>query len=185
MNLSLNALLAQVNRPPRSTQQHQQQPLQSQPSGNIYDTVHMTQPAAHRALLRLPLAALLLQSRVASASPASLSLLSSLLARLLDVLSQIAATSGPEGVAWASLTLSRTYLTAGPVLGKANGCNELYSYMQAAIASQPRGPAGLTHVAGEDVMRAVGLVPGDYRLVHADGRMDESVAKMMMAQGGV
>jgi hypothetical protein len=50
---------------------------------------------------------------------------------------------------------------------------ELTRYCIASREAELKGPSGTRDHAAEDALQTVGLIPGDYKLVHAMGRLDE------------
>lgn len=158
------------------TQQQQQHS-----SINPYDIVHMTIPAAHRALFRLTIASLLLQTRATNATTTVISIMSALLQQLLQTLAIQAKEAHYSGVVWAAGTLSRPYCTTnGMLLGEDDverEYGELARYLKAVTEANLKGPSGIATGPVGDCMQAVGLVPPEYKLLHPSGRVDDQLMK--------
>lgn len=191
MNMSVNALLAHLARTPLPSNIYHAGTANSSTASanNLYDIVAMSLPAAHRSLTRVPLACLLLSTRITSTSPACLSLLSAITSRLLEVLACEADRGGLLQLLWAATTLNRQYPGDGMVImygalddslnsSYSETVKELITYGWAVKETEAKGP--LNSSSGGDLMQAVGLIPGDYRLLHASGRLDSSVHERVL-----
>lgn len=140
-------------------------------NNNIYDTVHMTVPAAHRALCRLTVATLLLQARAgASISNQAMALLSSLLSRLLQVLAGNADkyNQSYQSIIDMSAKLALPYSNASAI-GTGHATNDLLMYLRQVMQAELRGPRGVT----SSDLGTIGLVPKEYKLIFDYGRIEE------------
>jgi hypothetical protein len=100
------------------------------------------------------------------------------LARLLEVLSHHASDFGYSGVVWISATLSRPFPNSGMYAGPFDVIlRELKDYTHAVVEAQLKGPSGVVAKAEADALQCVGLVPSDYKLLHANGRLDLDLSK--------